>query len=96
MKVVRSWPFLSLAVVTLIVGVLWHLGGIGRDDGALGRVLFGIVSILGAPFIGAQRLSRSLGDTPLRPWIALILGIAPYVIADLLVRRRRTNARTAA
>jgi hypothetical protein len=93
MRVVRSWPFLSLAAVTLVIGVLWHLGGVGRDDGTLGRILFGIVSVLGAPFIGAQRLSRALGDTPVRPWVALLLGLAPYVIGDLLFRRRRMKAR---
>lgn len=96
MKVVRSWPFLTLAVATLVVGVLWHLGGIGRDDGIPGRVLFGIVSVLGAPFIAAQRLSRSLGDMPLRPLIALLLGLLPYVLADLLLRRRRMRTRAAA
>jgi hypothetical protein len=93
MKVVRSWPFLTLAVITLAVGVLWHLAGIGRDDGVLGRLLFGVVSVLGAPFIAAQRLSRTLGDTPLRPAIALLLGLAPYVFADLLLRRRRLRTR---
>ena len=89
MKTIRSWPFLTLAVVTLLVGVAWHLAGIGKDDGAIGRGLFAIVSVLGAPFIGAQRLARMLGDSPLRPWVALIVGLAPYVIADLLWRRRR-------
>jgi hypothetical protein len=93
MKLVRSWPFLTLAVVTLAVGVLWHLAGVARDDGVLGRLLFGAVSVLGAPFIAAQRLSRTLGDTPLRPAIALLLGLAPYVLADLLLRRRRLRTR---
>ena len=96
MKLVRSWPFLTLAAATLVIGVLWHLGGISRDDGTLGRVLFAIVSVLGAPFIAAQRLSRMLGDLPLRPLIALLLGLAPYVVADLLLRSRRTRTRTAA
>ena len=95
MKVVRSWPFLSLAVVTLVVGVLWHLGGVGRDDGTMGRVLFGIVSVLGAPFIAAQRVSRSLGDMPLRPLIVLLLGLLPYLLADILLRRRRMRTRAA-
>ena len=89
MKIIRSWPFLTIAVVTLLVGVAWHLAGIGKDDGALGRGLFAIVSVLGASFIGAQRLASTLGDSPLRPWVALIVGLAPYVIADLLWRRRR-------
>ena len=89
MKIIRSWPFLTLAVITLLVGVAWHLGGVGKDDGALGRGLFAIVSVLGAPFIAAQRLARMLGDSPFRPWVALIVGLAPYVIADLLWRRRR-------
>ena len=93
MKLVRSWPFLTLAVVTLVVGVLWHLAGVARDDGVLARLLFGAVSVLGAPFIAAQRLSRTLGDTPLRPAIALLLGLAPYVLADLLLRRRRLRTR---
>ena len=92
MRVIRLWPFLSLAVVTLLAGVAWHLAGIGKDDGALGRGLFAVVSVLGAPFIAAQRLARTLGESPFRPWVALFVGIAPYVIADLLLRRRR-NAR---
>ena len=95
MKIIRSWPFITLSVVTLLVGVAWHLAGIGKDDGALGRGLFAVVSVLGAPFILAQRLARTLGESPFRPWVALIVGLAPYVIADLLLRRRR-NARAVA
>lgn len=93
MKVVRSWPFLTLAALTIVVGILWHVGGVDRDDGMAGRILFGVVSVLGAPFIAAQRLSRSLADMPLRPLIALLLGVAPYLLADLLLRRRRMRTR---
>ena len=89
----RSWPFLSLAAVTLLVGVAWHLSGMTRDNGTLGRAVFGFVSVLGAPFIGSMRLAgRLLGSSPARPIVALLLGLLPYLIADLLLRRRRATS----
>ncbi len=89
MKLVRAWPFMTLAAVTILIGIAWHAAGAARDDGGIGQAMFAIVSIIGAPFIAAQRLSRELGTSPLRPVVALLLGLAPYLIADLVLRARR-------
>jgi hypothetical protein len=88
MRFVRSRPFLCLAVVTILIGVLWHSPIIG--SGATRDALAGVVSVIGAPFIGAMRLSTSLLDgSRLTPLLGLVLGIAPYLLADWLLARYR-------
>jgi hypothetical protein len=55
----------------------------------MGKALFAVVSVLGAPFIGAMRFTGQFVTGPLRPLMALLLGLAPYVVADLLLRHYR-------
>jgi len=92
MKVIKSWPFLTLAAFTLIVGVAWHALGVNRDSGPPGAAFFWFAYILGAPFIGAMTLmTRVVGVPSVRPLLGLIIGLAPYLAADLLLRQRRRS-----
>lgn len=91
---VRRWPFVTLAIFTLVLGAVWHaLGG-----GARSGVAFTIVSIVGAPFIAAMRwATRGLGMSPPFSQVAgFILGLTPYLIAEVVlrvVRARRLASR---
>ena len=93
MNFVRRWPFLILAVITLLVGGLWH----ATTDGARSGIVFTIVSTLGAVFIAGMRLARQMvgWSPPYTQLLGFLLGLAPYVLADLvlrIIRARRARA----
>ena len=91
----RERPFLALALFTLVVGALWHLSGVGRDDGPLGYALFAISYVLGAPFIAVMRLVGAVVTQPaIRGALGLVLGLLPYLAADEALRRRRLRKQT--
>lgn len=93
MKLVRRWPFLTLAGITLVIGVLWHVARARPDLAGVASATFALVSVIGAPFIAAMRLATAtLGDSRLTPLVGLLLGLAPYVAADWLYRRRRRTS----
>jgi hypothetical protein len=91
-RIFRNRPFLTLALFTLAVGVVWHLSGLDRDDGPLGSTLFVLSYVLGMPFILAMRLVGSVVSNPmLRGVLGLALGLLPYLVADRLLLRRRAR-----
>ncbi len=91
-RFLRSRPFVSLALFTLAVGVVWHLSGLDRNEGPLGSGLFAISYVLGFPFIMAMRLVGGVVTNPMvRGILGLALGLLPYLVADGLLRRRRTT-----
>lgn len=91
-RFLRGRPFLTLALFTLAVGVVWHLSGLDADEGPLGFSAFVISYVLGLPFILAMRLVGSIVSSPmLRGVLALTLGLMPYLAADGLLRRRRAH-----
>ena len=95
MKIINAWPFLTLAAFTLIVGVAFHLAGVHRDSGPIGTAFYYFAYVLGAPFIGSMTLvTRLVSNSAIRPLLGLILGISPYVAADVLLRRRRRQPKT--
>jgi hypothetical protein len=85
---VRRRPFLCLAIVTIVIGAVWH--ALSPELRATSAPVMGVI---GAPFIGAMRLSRGLvGSSPMTPLLGTLIGLAPYLLADWLlarVRRRR-------
>ena len=90
MKLIRGWPFLTLAAFTLAVGVAWHLSGVGKGGTPLGVAFYWFAAVLGAPFVAAQKTATALvAAKSLRPLVGLVLGLAPYVAADVWLRRRR-------
>lgn len=94
MKLLRSRPFLCLACLTVLLGVLWHaaLAGSASEH----AVLTGVIRVVGAPFIGAMRLSNALlGGSSITPFVGLILGLSPYLLADWLLRKVRLRRATA-
>jgi hypothetical protein len=82
---VRRRPFLCLAMATIAIGAAWHaLSPEARASSAP------VMGVIGAPFIGAMRLSRTLiGSSPLTPLLGTLIGVAPYVLADWLLARAR-------
>jgi hypothetical protein len=95
MRRLRERPFLVLAFFTLVLGAVWHLSGVGADDGPVGFALFAASYILGTPFIVAMRLVGSVVSHPvLRGTLGFVLGILPYLAADEAVRRRRLRKRS--
>lgn len=93
MRFISRWPFLTVAAATLVIGGLWHW----TTDGSRSGVVFWIVSVLGAPFIAAMRwATRAVGwSPPYTQLVGFVLGLVPYVVAELLlkaVRRRRRAA----
>jgi hypothetical protein len=89
-RFVRQRPFLTLALVTLAVGAVWHLSGLNENQGPLGAAMFALAYVLGLPFILAMRLVGSVVTQPaLRGVLGFVLGILPYLAADEVVRRRR-------
>ena len=94
MNVARRLPFLALALVTLAIGGAWHAAHVGQDH-ALGRALFVFVSVLGAPFIWAQRFAgRAFGPGSMARVAGFLIGLAPYVLGEIVLRvyRRRRLA----
>jgi hypothetical protein len=97
MRFLRNRPFLTLALFTLAVGVVWHLSGLDYDQGPLGFTLFVTSYALGFPFILAMRLVGSVLSNPmLRGVLGLALGLLPYLVADRLWRRRRARTQSEA
>jgi hypothetical protein len=93
-RFVRQRPFLTLALITLAVGAVWHLSGLNRDQGLLGSAVFGIAYVLGLPFILAMRLVGAVVSHPaIRGMLGFVLGILPYLAADEALRRRRLRKR---
>jgi hypothetical protein len=79
--------FAGLAL--LAIGLAW-IDPRPYDDGGLGSLTYGITFSLGAPFVTAARLLvRWLGpERSGLTWpLALPLGLIPYLLAELLVRR---------
>jgi hypothetical protein len=83
-RLVRRWPFITLAVLTLIVGAVWH----ATTGGARSGIVFTVVSLLGAPFIAAMRWARQLigWSPPYTQLLGFLLGLAPYVLAEFALR----------
>ena len=80
----RRHPFLCLAVITIAIGIAWHAAGPARGP------MTPIVSVIGAPFIAAMRLSRRvIGWSTFTPVIGTLMGLAPYLLADWLLARAR-------
>ena len=97
MRRLRERPFLVLAFFTLVLGAVWHLSGVGADDGPVGSALFAVSYVLGTPFIVAMRLVGSVVSHPaLRGVLGLALGMLPYLAADEGLRRRRLRKATRA
>ena len=83
----RRRPFLCLAVVTIVIGAAWH--ALSPETRASSTPL---MEVIGAPFIGAMRLSRPIvGASPMTPLLGLLIGLAPYVLADWLLARARAR-----
>jgi hypothetical protein len=93
MKTIKAWPFLSLAAFTLVIGVVWHVSGVNRNSGAAGAAFYWFAAIIGSPFIGGMTLATRWVNGALRPLIGLVIGLAPYVIADLMWRRLAQGSR---
>lgn len=90
MRLVRAKPFLLLALITIAIGALWHSPVI--TSAYVRSILQSGVEVIGAPFIIAMRLSASaFGESPFAPISGLLLGIAPYLLADWLLRRVRAR-----
>ena len=87
MRFIRRHPFLILALGTMAIGAVWHtLGPALREPTAP------VVSVIGAPFIAGMRLARRLvGWSRLTPLLGTLIGLAPYVLADWLLSRRRAR-----
>lgn len=87
----RRNPFFILAALTIVFGVVWHSPLIGADARPTLQPVF---TVVGFPFITAMRLvNRMIGGSPLTPLAGLLLGLVPYVIADVIWRRvRRSTA----
>lgn len=86
----RRNPFLILATLTIVFGVVWHSPLIGADARPTLQPVF---TVVGFPFITAMRLvNRMIGGSPLTPLAGLLLGLVPYVIADMIWRRVRRPA----
>lgn len=84
---VRRHPFLCLGLATMVIGAAWHALSPGLRGSSAP-----VVTVIGAPFIGAMRLSRSLlGSSPLTPLLGTLIGLAPYVLADRLLSRARAR-----
>ena len=81
---------MTLAVVTLAVGGIWHW----TTDGSRSGLVFTLVSILGAPFIAAMRFAvRTIGwSPPYTQLVGFIVGLAPYILAEALLRLWRHRA----
>jgi hypothetical protein len=95
-KVIWTWPFLSLGLATLLLGALWHAARIDHADGSLQMAAYIAVSIIGAPFILAMRLATAtFGSSSLTPLVGLVVGLAPYVLAEWLLHRWRSRRRAA-
>jgi hypothetical protein len=87
MKLLRNHPFLLLAVVTVIIGAIWHSPVI---DASTRPSLTPVVEIIGAPFIASMRfVNRTFGPSRVTPLLGTALALAPYLLADLAVRRWR-------
>jgi hypothetical protein len=91
-RFLRRHPFLCLAILTMVIGMLWHAPLLPMDV----RVsTMPVVKAIGAPFIAGMRLARSLvGANAFTPLLGTALGFAPYLIADWLLAwtRRRPQA----
>ncbi|HEX7939677.1 MAG TPA: hypothetical protein VF483_11880 [Gemmatimonadaceae bacterium] len=91
MRAIKAWPFLSLAAFTLVVGVVFHLVGVTRTSPPLGAAFFWFSAVIGSPFIGGMTLAtRTVSISALRPLVGLIIGLLPYVAAEILLRRYRS------
>ena len=87
MRFVRRHPFVCLAIVTMAIGALWHTLPPG-----LRTPTAPVVGVIGAPFISAMRLTRRMvGWSAFTPLLGTLLGLAPYVLADWLLRRARAR-----
>jgi len=87
MKLLRHHPFVLLAVMTVLLGALWHSRLLGPDTRESVKPA---MQVIGAPFIASMRLAtRWFGESAVSPIVGLILGLLPYLGADWLLRWRR-------
>lgn len=90
----RTRPFLSVALVTLLLGGAYHVIGIDRST-TPGAIAYGVTYTLGFVFISATRLVRAVIDNrAVAGILSLAIGLTPYLLADWLLRRRRFTARS--
>ena len=99
-RILRLHPFLSLAALTFGLFALVATTRPDYDDGGIGGILFVLLSLLGQPFLLTMRLMRTaFGDSPVIVIVGWILGLLPYLAADVGLRhwraRRRRNERPA-
>ncbi len=81
----RTRPFLSLAVATIALGLLWHLSGLNKEDSP---ALYAAVYAVGLPFITVTQFMHSaIQSRALAGVLSLALGVLPYLLADWLLRR---------
>jgi hypothetical protein len=94
LRILRLHPFLSLAALTLGVFALVATTRPDYDDGGIGGILFVLLLALGQPFLLAMRLMRTtFGDSTVVVIVGWILGLLPYVAADVALRHWRTRRR---
>ena len=87
---VRRHPFALLGLATMFIGAVWHSPLVSPESRP---TLQPLITVIGTPFIAAMRLvSRTLPPSVLTPILGTLLGLAPYLAADWLLRRRRDAA----
>ncbi|HJU64436.1 MAG TPA: hypothetical protein VJ596_02105 [Gemmatimonadaceae bacterium] len=92
MKLLRHHPFLLVALLTLLLGAIWHSSLIAESARPSLRP---VMTIIGAPFIASMRLvNGALGPSPVTSLLATALALVPYLLADLLLRRWRLRKAT--
>lgn len=84
-RFLRARPFLALAFATIVIGVLWHLSGLKKEDSA---PLYYAVYTLGLPFITVTQLMHAaIQNRALAGILSILLGLIPYLAADWLLQR---------
>jgi len=95
MRLVLRFPFLALAALTLVVGGAWHAAHVSPAT-RYGHALTVFASVLGAPFIVAQRVASSaLGPGVVARVAGFLLGVMPYVLCELALMALRARGRSA-
>ena len=92
MKFLKARPFLVLAVFTVAIGFAWHASGLKGNEGPWQYALYIAVYIIGFPFITAVRwLTHLIGNPAVAGSLGLLIGLIPYLIADVILRRARAR-----
>lgn len=90
MRFLKRHPFAVLAVLTILIGVLWHSTVL---PASIRPALSPLVTVLGYPFVSAMRfVNRNMTPSALTPVLGTAIGLAPYLLADWIWRRRNRAA----